>query len=382
MTRVLCSADHHFATGPRWDQCLAVHEWMVDLVAELKPDLFVTAGDLYDRASNPTEREAVAEWLQQIALVCPIAGVKGNHDRPLDVELLNRLRSKHPIMITESAAVHTIGGVTVALMAWPEPAWLAAHTGATGEELDNQARELVRTVLRGLGADLAQWHGPRLAVGHWMVDGSVASTGQPLFGMPLNVGLADLALLGADAVVCGHIHAPQGWDIESTPVVYPGSPHACNWGEAEQKSVTLLTWDDELGAVRVERIDTPARAMQHLEAAWNGREVELDNGRGLGDYAVRGDDCRLRYACPADRREEARRSAEALRDELIEMWGAHSVKVEEIVDVETRARAPEVAQARTLPDQLQEYWQATGFEPGKRRNPLLSKLAELEVSHV
>ena len=58
------------------------------------------------------------------------------------------------------------------------------------------------------------------------------------------------------------------------------------------------------------------------------------------------------------------------------------LKLEEVVDVETRARAPEVAQARTLPDQLQEYWKATGFEPRERREPLLSRLAELEVSHV
>jgi predicted phosphodiesterase len=379
MTRILCSADHHFSTGNRWESCLAVHRWIVDLVRELKPDLFVTAGDIYDRASNPIEREAVAEFLQDVAEVCPVLGVKGNHDRPLDIELMNRLKSEHRIHLAETPQVSEVAGVAVALCPWPEPAWLAARSGESGQALDALARDQLRAVLLGLGQMLESHSGPKLAVGHWMIDGAEASTGQPLIGMPLNVGLSDLALLGADAIVAGHIHRGPGnqWDIEGKPVLYAGSPHACNWGETEEKSVVLLEWRD--GRFAVERILTPSAPLMHLDAdLCDDGTLELDCGHGFADYAVGGAECRLRYKVAADKREIGQRAAEKLRDELITTWGALSVKLEPVVIAETRARAPAVAEARTLADQLEAYWGSVGFDAGDRRAQLLSKLHELE----
>jgi DNA repair exonuclease SbcCD nuclease subunit len=212
---------------------------------------------------------------------------------------------------------------------------------------------------------------------HLLIDGSRVANGQELVGLALNVGLADLAMVGAHAYVLGHIHLPQQWDIAGAPCFYTGSPFAKTWGETEQKSVTLLTWNGT--GFDVERIPTPSAPLIHLEASWNGAGIELDNGGGLADWAVGGAEVRVRYSVPSDQREPARLAAERLRDELLNTWGAVSVKLEPVVSVEQRARVPEVATARTLADQLQAYWGSVGFEPGDRRDLLLSKLSQLEV---
>lgn len=379
MTRILCIGDSHFGVRAREEQCLAVHEWFADLVHEERPDLVLHSGDVFDAWSRPEDRMHVADLLTRIAEVAPVVIAKGGgvHDRKDDAAIMTRLRTTYPVVVEQAADIHLLGDVLVATMAWPDPSWLAASTGASGEALDQLARDKLRDILRGLGARV-DGEKPSVFLAHLLVDGSRVSNGQELVGAALNVGLADLALVGADAYVLGHVHLPQEWDIDGAPCIYTGSPFAKTWGEVEEKSVALLEWTDG-ERFTVERIPTPSPAMQHLNAEWNGTEVDLDNGSGLADWAVRGDECRLRYRCPADCREQARRSAEALRTELLETWGAHSVKIEEVVDIETRARAPEVAQARTLPDQLQEYWRSVGFDPGERRQALLQKLSGLEL---
>jgi hypothetical protein len=64
----------------------------------------------------------------------------------------------------------------------------------------------------------------------------------------------------------------------------------------------------------------------------------------------------VRYLVDADKREAARRAAAELRADLLAR-GAVSVRVEEQVEATTRARAPEVAEARTLPEQLRAFWE-------------------------
>jgi hypothetical protein len=55
------------------------------------------------------------------------------------------------------------------------------------------------------------------------------------------------------------------------------------------------------------------------------------------------------------------------------------VRIEEQVDSPTRARAPEVGRAATLPDKLAVHWKATDREPTEAtRARLLAKLTELE----
>lgn len=277
--RILASADHHFeASGARWAECLRVHAWIAEQVEELQPDLFLSGGDVYERASTPIEREAVADWLRRIAEVCPIVVAKGNHEKGLDDLLLGRLETRHPVIVEEGVGVHLVAGAAVAVVAWPDLADLAAELPA-GASLADAARAHLQGVLRGLGQELAEHAGPRILLGHLQVSGSKVSTGQPLApGSEVDVALADVALAGADVSIFGHIHLPQDWEFDGSPIIYPGSPYRTSFGEAEEKSIVLLDikhglrWGD---GSKWSRIVTPAAPMILLEAEWTGTGLEF-----------------------------------------------------------------------------------------------------------
>jgi hypothetical protein len=373
---VLASGDHHWDEDRRFDECRRVHAFTVDLAREREVDLFLSGGDVYERASTPTEREAVAEWLTAMADVCPVVISKGNHDRRLDCALLARLRTKHPILVEEAAGVHYVAGAAIAAMAWPERSVLLA-AGGSQASADALARDALQAVLRGLGDELAQHDGPRILLGHFMVDGSVVSTGQPLLGMPMNVGLADLALAGAHLGVMAHIHKAQCFDVAGAPHYYTGSPFRTDFGQLEPKTVLLATFEGaEL--VEVEEIPTPATAMAHVEATW-----KPDAGRFMwgGDDVTkreaRGAEVRFRYHVATDQREAAARAAAEFESELLSL-GAASVKIERIIITEKRAREPEVSRATSARDKLVAHWESIGFDPGERRSSLLEKADQVE----
>lgn len=383
--KIIASGDHHFDQGSRFDECVRVHSWMSRLVHEERPDVFLSAGDLYERASTPKEREAVAEWLTQIAEVCPVIVTKGNHDRPLDCSILARLRTVHPVIVQEAAGVEYIGEAAIACMAWPDRASIAAALGANGagqQELDQLSQDALRNVLSGLGSELAEHDGPKILLGHFMVDGSKVSTGQPLVGQSLNIGLTDIALVGADITIMGHIHMPQTFEFEGRPILYTGSPFRTTFGEVEDKSVLIAEWTPEHDYFRWDRIDTPATPMLLFTDEWGFDEGDAGWLVGLHEYegreSVRGAEIRFRYRVPSDQREAAAAAAQEIKDGLLAQ-GALTVKVEDEVISTTRARAPEVAKAITLEDKLRAYWKSRGEEIDEtRQTALVGKAHEIE----
>jgi DNA repair exonuclease SbcCD nuclease subunit len=369
--RILSSADHHFDEhSHRFDECVRVHAWMVDTAREEGVDVFMSSGDIYERASTPREREGMAE-------VCPVVIARGNHDRHRDLAILRRLRTRHPVIVEEGANVHYVAGAAIGAMAWPELVYLAARL-EDSEQTDAAARDALQACLRWIGTQFDAFDGPRVLLGHFMVDGSVVSTGQPLLGMPINVGLADLALARAHLGVMGHIHLAQCFDVFGAPHFYTGSPFRTDFGQVEKKTVLLAEFDGpRLASTR--EIETPCTPMTHLEATWSNGLFEGIYGRdNLIDAEREGGEVRFRYRVRVDQRDAARASAEVFAAELRDL-GAGLVKVEEVVITERRARAPEVALAETLPDKLAAFWGHKNFDPGDRRDPLLAKARQLEV---
>lgn len=376
MIRVAVIGDSHFDEHSRFDECRRIHGWIADDLRARGVSAVVHTGDVYERKSTPLERQAVAEFVRSVADAAPMLIVRGNHDAVDDLPLLARLATRHPVVVEQEAGVHELGGVRIAALAWPRKAALLVASGADGKELGEAiAGDALRSVLRGLGARLGLTGGPRMFAAHAMVRGSVTSTGQPLVGCDLEIGLDDLELVRADAYALGHIHKGQRWALSSGPAVYPGSPRRTAFGELEAKGYTILEWDESLGAVRDIFIEAPTTPMVQFEESWTG-----GSGLGFRSTAPVGAELRFRYRVPSDAREQARREAESWRDAWL-AEGVASVKLEEIVVAETRARAPEIARAVTLDEKLAAYWASKGFEPGARRVALLSKAHELETSH-
>jgi exonuclease SbcD len=378
---ILASGDHHFNDRSRFEECVRVHRWMVELARSEKPDVFLSGGDIYERGSTPIEREAVAEWLTTMAEVCPVVISKGNHDRARDVELMRRLRTLHPVIVEERAGVHIVAGAAIGAIAWPEPAFLTARADSQ-DAASTDLRQALANILRGLGMQMDEHDGPRILLGHLMVDGSVTSTGQPLLGQPINVGLNELALARAQLGIIGHIHNAQVFDVLGSPHWYPGSPFRTSFGEMEKKLVLLAEFNQQHLLRQVQQIETPATPMLHVEDEWGLLNGEM--GWIVGDISEipdsRGAEIRFRYRVANEHRDAARADAERWRDAWL-AEGALSVKVEQEIVVETRARMPEVVAALHPAQKLEAYWAAKGYEPGERREPLLQKFAELETKH-
>lgn len=391
MTRVAVIADSHFDEASRFDECVRVHRWIADDLRERRVDLVLHSGDVFERKSTPRERAAVADWLRAVADVAPVVIVRGNHDAIGDLPLFSRLRTRHPILVEEAASVRVIAGVAVACVAWPRKAEIAARAPGVDPS------DALRLVLRGLGQELAEHTGPRVLLSHAMVRGSMTSTGQPLVGCDMELGLEDLRLANADAYALGHIHMPQAWgqepdsgqfvSIGEAPIIYPGSPRRTAFGEVEEKGYVLLRLDDggrrdDLGRIGSawERVATPCTAMVLLESRYDADTGELVNTSGARvciDDEIVGAEIRFRYEVVADHRAAARMKAEAKRDALLALGAAH-VKVEEVVTAASAARAPEVAKARTLEEKLRALWAARGDVDEDRAARLVARAIEIE----
>lgn len=381
--KVIGSGDHHWDEHSRFVECLRVHTWMAEKVERERADLFVSGGDIYERASTPLERKAVSEWLSAIAETCPVVIARGNHDRQFDCELLGRLRTKHPIIVEERCGVHVVAGIAVGVMAWPNRGSLAAMSGRPlpSETLDDIARECMRDVLRGIRVSFEQCAEPRLLLTHAMINGAKTSLGQPLIGAEMNVGLDDLALAGAPIVVASHIHCPQEFRHGDTEVVYCGSPFRTAFGETEEKSIVSIEFDG--GTCSWRRLPTPATGMALIEGEWNAVTTAIDITSKTFPHpkTIANAEVRFRYIVAADQRDVAKRAASALHDRMI-ADGAIRVKVEEEVFATMRARAPEVAAARTLTDKLQALWRMRDVVPETARaTRLITKVAGLEEAY-
>jgi DNA repair exonuclease SbcCD nuclease subunit len=375
--KILCTGDNHFDEhDPRWGECLRVHGWMVEQVRSLGIDLFLCAGDVYERASTPLERAKVAEWLTSIAAHCPVVVVRGNHDAVRDLELLGMLRAAHPVHVVERTATLSFGDVAVGAVAWPSRSSIAQLAESVGVSADTATESLYANVMRGLSAEMDEAGASfRILLAHAMVDGSMTSVGQPIIGAEMRIGLDVLDLANADVTVLGHIHKPQEWMLGQHRVLYTGSPFATSYGETEEKSVLLI--DSSSGEVR--RIPTPSTKMVLATGIASRAPSSGVVHIVADDVSPRGADIRLRYSVNAEDAADAKVAAKAMQDRWLSE-GAVAVKLEAVVNAVCRARAPEVTSAPTFAEKLEVLWRTRKVEiapPDKAR--IFTKLDQLRT---
>lgn len=402
MIRVAFTADTHADENHR----LAEHDRVMAFISrdarERGCELMLHAGDWYERAkTTEVERASVADFVRDVTDQMPLVTVAGNHDSPIEVEWIGRLRTKNAIHAFVRPETIAINGALVACLPWPRKSNLLAAIGTPVSHAESGAiaQECLRNVIRGLGRELDGWDGPRILLAHAMVDGAETDHSQPIVGADMATSLADLALAKADFYGLGHVHAGQSWDIAGAPCVYPSAPRHCNFGEPGQKGYVVVDFDDSVcgceqgfkrgscsmcsnrGRVDWEHIPTPCAGMELFEAAWTGAggELIITSKEFPHPERVRGSECRLRVTVDADQRDAARAAAGELRDRML-VDGAARVKIEEVVRPMLRARAPEVAKAGTLEDQLAAMWATKRPTLGAdRRARLLSKLGEVRA---
>ncbi len=442
MIRVAHIADSHYDSSEngRLEECIRLHDWIADDIARRGVDLIVHAGDVYERESVPEDRNAVVAWVQKCADIAPVVIVRGNHDAHRDLEVLRKIKARHAITVEERAGYHkhyvlasdceSDQAIHIGCLAWPNKANILADLPPCSPETSSAvAADAIRDVLRGFAEvferNAEHDDGPRILLSHAMVRSAKASSGQPLVGCDMEIGLEDLVLSRADYIALGHIHKGQDWtiarpgpDASTVPVVYPGSTRRTTYGETERKGYAIVEFhhhEGELTEPDARRwgpcdwqfIEAPAQRMILIEDEWGNiadhvnqkPTIELDINATLespfdADWwlakemrgvdamqaveQIRGADVRLRYRVAIDKREAAAIAAEKWKRELLDEQGADRVTVESKVIPIKRARAPEVAAASTLEEKMIAMWNHRGDVPEERRPRLLDKLRQLE----
>ncbi len=368
---VVATGDDHFNERCRLDECVRIHDWIVDYLDDMQPDLYTCNGDVYERASTPIERLEAVRHYRRAADIAPTLIIRGNHDRWRDLAILASIRAKFPIYVIEEADVIPIttargAKLVVAGVAWP------TRLG----NLDAEAIEAQRRVFEGLGHMMDQHPGAaRLLAGHFDCRGAVTSAGQPLAGGGLTVSLGDLALARPDAVVMSHIHKPQEWDDIGVPAIYCGSNYRTKHGESEEKSIVDLTYEN--GRFHFCRVITPARAMHEVKATWQDGALLVHNAPPEDE--VPQSDVRLVYQVVPEHLEAARLAADAWVTQWLD-GGAAMAKADYDLQVSTRARMQEVSLAKTLAAKIEAHWTATANRPPEAMAERLlgERLSELE----
>jgi len=364
--RFLLVGDLHLREGEQFEDiksCLALAGEVAD---EHQVDAVLFAGDFYEGKSSEVERAALAAVLSDLStapgdLLRPVIGVKGNHDRPRELEVFAGFPGVRIFDTPWIETVHTLGpgsmgpfGVDVLCAPWPEKAFLAAN-GHAGEAGDQAGSAALAAMLRGMVAAREHPERPLVVVAHLQVLGAISSSAQPLIGKAIEATLGDLQDLGAAAIILGHVHKPQ----ELAPgIEYVGSLTVHDFGEeAEQKRIGILTVEDD-GTAAVEWISVPCRRWVTIEAEVLDGQVREYTSAPLAEWYAQGvPDVNLRYRFTCTEEEQHLFDhAEITR----RFAAAHTLKIVPVVDRAERVRAAEVAAARSPEEKLKAWGAATG----------------------
>ncbi len=303
MVRVAHTADWHLASqGAKLDPETGLNARLLDRyrcarfviedALKREADLIVHCGDAFDRPRpTPTEvrlcREALRPALEGRV---PIVMLKGNHDdvrSPSEKHALDLLRDTPGLVIVDRPGLLNVWGGTqdvvveppevatpdgrdlilqIACLPWPNKQLLLADEANRNLEpgaLKLLVREKMMDVARGLAAQRIEGV-PAILAGHFSVDMAEAGAQNRLMmlGGEWTLNLHELAALGFDAILLGHIHRGQAWRDLEPMVAYCGSPEAVSFGEeGETKGYALWRIPEGAVGVEMEPVKTPYRRL-------------------------------------------------------------------------------------------------------------------------
>ena len=254
--------------------------------------------------------------------------IRGNHDRVGELDCFSDIDG---VAIRARDDVVHAGGSVFLCVPYPDRGGAMA-AGVSGNELFAQ---VIRRNLQDI--EVNAW----ITVGHFNVAGAVASTGQPQIGreIELDTGIID-ELTPHGPVVLGHIHKPQSLGTAGR-AFYAGSVTPQDWGELEEKRYLV---QDENGELHSK--PTAHRRRVAIDVTW----PDLDDSDFTKEFNPR-DEIRLRvHHPPGDLPDMDRLAA------LLPPAHVGTVKIECIPETTHGVRAPEIAAAESVVDQIAAYY--------------------------
>ena len=266
--RLLHTSDWHVGKKIRGRSRAGEHRDVLTEIAAIaagrKVDVTLVAGDLFDVSSPSPEDEAIVyRALLDLAEICPVLVVAGNHDNPGRLEAVKPLLDLGRITVVARPAQPGDGGVTVldalglkvALLPFVSQRGIVKAEQIMDLDADQHAqsyearlRRIIDTLTEGMDLDTVN-----VVTGHLTVYGAAPGGGEReahIFGY----AIPPQAFPGSlSYVALGHLHRQQRI-AASAPVWYSGSPLQLDFGETGDEKGVLVV-DVEAGKpARVEPV--------------------------------------------------------------------------------------------------------------------------------
>ncbi len=264
--RVLHFADVHIGmenygrTDPQTGVSTRVRDFlrrmdeMIEYARAHDVDLAIFAGDAFkSRNPTPTFEREFAYRVQDLAEICPVVLLLGNHDLPAierrasSIEIYETLRVPN-VTLGANYELHEIetkrGPVVVATAPYPMRHHLLNEEdmphNRTIAEIDAVLEGALTDRLLELADAAAAYDMPRILTGHFSVSGAeFGSERSVMLGRDVTVLLSTLDSPVWDYVALGHIHHHQCLTLgraDAPPVIYSGSLERIDFGEeSDQK---------------------------------------------------------------------------------------------------------------------------------------------------
>ncbi|MEK3886805.1 exonuclease SbcCD subunit D [Bacillus sp. FSL K6-3431] len=238
----------------------------VNIVAEVKPDAVIIAGDLYDRSVPSTDAvQLLEETLYQInvELETPILAVSGNHDSAERLSFGSSwYRHSHLHIhgkIEDSFKPIQLNGVNFYLVPYAEPGiireWFDDRTITSH---DDAMKRIVNEVEKYLNPNE-----PNVFVGHAFVLGGKTSDSERTLSVGGSgcVSAEQFAPFSYSAL--GHLHSPDA--IHHETVRYSGSLMKYSFSEVNQrKTISIIEMNNDGSFDVEERILQPEKDMREI----------------------------------------------------------------------------------------------------------------------
>ena len=354
---------------------------MVAYARDREVDLAIFAGDAFkSRSPNPTFQREFAWRIQDLAALCPVVLLVGNHDLPnidkraSSIEIYETLRVPNTILgrdytlltvetkrgpVLVGTAPYPVRNHLLRDVDLPHNRTIAQIDGVLGEHLDRRLQEMAE--------EASNFDMPRILTGHFSVSGAVlGSERSVMLGRDVTVMLSTVADPVWDYVALGHIHQHQCLTLgraDVPPVVYSGSLERIDFGEEADKKG--FVWAEvERGRARWDFVEVGCRPFVTLRVdvrrAGDPNQVVLET---IARHDLR--DAIVRVIITADPETDLLLQDRLIHSALLDAHANHVAAIQR--DVERPARLRLGTSPEGLdPDQLLERYLSSKEMPPDR----------------